>query len=71
MTWYNVEIIVENVVTGATHQEIVKFKSSWAAKFMAKQYAACADVIRVDCIDQLTGEVLYYCDRDGREYEAE
>lgn len=68
-TYFDVQVNV-SCPNGRQEQTTVKFFSRWTAVYMAKKYRECSDVMSVDVIDALTGEIVYYC-RGFEEWEAE
>lgn len=64
---YNVEILVKKFVPEYSFKkEIVKYFSLWAARCMAREYASCNDVEKVEITDCETGEVMLTLDYDGK-----
>ena len=63
ITYYAVNVKVSGIGNERDRVETIKFKSRYAARYMAKKYLTCADVCSVDVIDQITGEVIYSNDR--------
>lgn len=68
--YYMVNVAISGFGREVSRVEHIKFKSLYAARYMAKQYYECADVQSVEVIDQTTGEVMYCHDTNG-EYDAE
>lgn len=67
--YFNVQVKV-SYPNGRQGQTTVKFFTQWTAVYMAKKYRECSDVMSVDVINELTGEVVYYYN-DSEEWEAE
>lgn len=53
------------------HSDSRKFFGAFAAVYMGKEYASCADVLSVDVVNMETGEILFYKTSAGEVYEAE
>ncbi len=63
---YNVEILVRKFASEYSFKETVKYYSLWAARCMAREYASCNDVEKVEIIDCETGELMLTLDYDGK-----
>ena len=69
-TIYEVKVNYVNMESGTVFEKKIHFASDFSAKFIAKNYAKCEDVVSVEVMDTMTGEIIYYHYADGDEYEA-
>ena len=68
MEYYKVIVTIMKVGNCSEHKEEIFFKSLFAARHMAKEYFACADVQEVVVTNGLTGEVMYSNDYTNGEF---